>query len=37
MLGIVSGRDRSLAGSVAPPDGLVLWEVAYPPDPVVTE
>lgn len=37
MMGIVQGRDRSLAGSVAPPDGLVLWEVAYPPDPVVTE
>ena len=30
LLGIVHARDRSLAGMVAPPDGLVLWEVRYP-------
>ncbi len=26
---ILSGRDRSLAGPVAPPHGLVLWDVDY--------
>ena len=32
MLALLRARDRALAGQVAPPDGLVLWEVAYPPD-----
>jgi len=32
MLGIIRARDRAGAGTVAPPDGLVLWEVAYPPE-----
>jgi tRNA pseudouridine38-40 synthase len=32
MLGIVRAGDRAAAGPVAPPDGLVLWEVDYGPD-----
>lgn len=32
MLSVLRARDRAQAGAVAPPDGLVLWEVAYPPD-----
>jgi tRNA pseudouridine38-40 synthase len=31
MLGVIRARDRSAAGPVAPPDGLVLWHVGYPP------
>ena len=30
--GIMVARDREAAGQVAPPHGLVLWEVGYPPD-----
>jgi tRNA U38,U39,U40 pseudouridine synthase TruA len=26
---ILHARDRSIAGQVAPPHGLVLWEVGY--------
>jgi tRNA pseudouridine38-40 synthase len=26
---ILHAEDRSLAGKVAPPEGLVLWEVGY--------
>jgi tRNA pseudouridine38-40 synthase len=33
MLSIVKARDRAVASTVAPPDGLSLWEVAYPPEP----
>jgi tRNA pseudouridine38-40 synthase len=29
MLGILHAGDRSLAGRVAPPEGLTLWEVRY--------
>lgn len=29
MAGILRGRDRALAGTVAPPQGLCLWEVRY--------
>ena len=32
-LAMIRARDRAVTGPVAPPDGLVLWEVAYPPDP----
>jgi tRNA pseudouridine38-40 synthase len=30
VLGIIRARDRGQAGTVAPPDGLILWEVRYP-------
>lgn len=30
MRGIMLRRDRGVAGTVAPPQGLVLWEVGYP-------
>lgn len=30
MTGILEGRDRSLAGPTAPPQGLFLWSVTYP-------
>jgi tRNA pseudouridine38-40 synthase len=30
MQGILEGRDRSLAGPTAPPQGLFLWSVTYP-------
>ena len=29
MLSIVHRRDRAAAGQVAPPQGLMLWEVGY--------
>jgi tRNA pseudouridine38-40 synthase len=25
----LTGADRALAGQLAPPDGLILWEVGY--------
>ena len=31
MRSILRAGDRSRAGTVAPPDGLVLWRVSYPP------
>ena len=30
MAGVLRGRQRSLAGHIAPPHGLCLWSVAYP-------
>lgn len=30
MLGILASRDRAAAGSLAPPQGLCLWQVDYP-------
>ena len=30
--GIMLARAREAAGHVAPPHGLCLWEVGYPPD-----
>jgi tRNA pseudouridine38-40 synthase len=30
MLGIIRARNRSLAGQIAPPQGLCLMEVGYP-------
>lgn len=30
MTGILAAGDRGAAGTVAPPHGLVLWEIAYP-------
>jgi tRNA pseudouridine38-40 synthase len=30
MMGILRAKDRNQAGQVAPPEGLCLWEVAYP-------
>ncbi len=32
MRGVLMRRDRQVAGRVAPPHGLVLWEVGYPPE-----
>lgn len=32
MMGILRAKDRNQAGQVAPPEGLCLWEVAYPHD-----
>lgn len=32
MVGILRSADRAEAGPVAPPHGLCLWEVVYPPD-----
>ena len=32
ILGILAGADRSAAGQLAPPQGLCLWSVEYPPD-----
>jgi tRNA pseudouridine38-40 synthase len=29
VLGIINARDRGRAGTVAPPEGLLLWEVRY--------
>lgn len=32
ILGILAGRSREAAGALAPPQGLCLWHVAYPPE-----
>jgi tRNA pseudouridine38-40 synthase len=31
LLGIIAGRDRSKGSRLAPPQGLCLWAVSYPP------
>jgi tRNA pseudouridine38-40 synthase len=31
MTSVLRARDRAAAGPIAPPDGLCLWEVEYPP------
>jgi len=36
MLAIIRAGDRAAAGPLAPPDGLALWAVSYPPDQVAT-
>ena len=35
MTGIIAARDRAAAGGLAPPHGLCLWSVAYPPEPAL--
>jgi tRNA pseudouridine38-40 synthase len=37
MLATINAHDRAVAGTVAPPEGLVLWAVEYPPDPLQSE
>jgi tRNA pseudouridine38-40 synthase len=32
MTGVIRARSRAAAGQLAPPHGLCLWEVGYPPD-----
>ena len=32
MMGVLAARDRSAGARVAPPHGLCLWEVEYPPE-----
>ena len=36
ILGIIRARDRAVAGRVAPPHGLCLWEVGYEPSSTLT-